>query len=177
MLFSYRLLFLMPNIYLVILFILLFYVSVIITRQVLQIFLLQYNYWRLCKLQLRAKLSIDQVFLLVQVLIEKKLWLYALKELESLDKINLEYKHKYFNAFGFIYDKMHKYNLAKIYYCKALALKKDYCVALYNLARVYEIQKNYNLALITYQSVILYKPDDLNIIRKIDEIKNRDSRI
>lgn len=106
----------------------------------------------------------DYLFDLVTVLLKKRLWFDAIKLLESAQNLSELEKPQYFNALGFVYYSVHKYNIAKFYYLKALKLKKNYIVALQNLAKLYDIAKNYEMAASTYQTVLTYDP--LNKVAK-----------
>jgi len=100
--------------------------------------------------------SIDQLFNLLKILVKKKLWLTCINLMESKKNIPSQNIHQYFNSIGYLYDSMGKYNLAILYYLKALSFKDNYIVALQNLAKIYEKKKNYNLALSAYQSILKY---------------------
>jgi len=106
--------------------------------------------------------SMDELFNLLKILVKKKLWLTSINLMESKKNISSENIHKYFNSIGYLYDSMDKYNLAILYYLKALSFKDNYIVALQNLAKVYEKKKKYTLALSTYQSILKY--DKFNLL-------------
>nr|YP_007878159.1 conserved hypothetical plastid protein [Calliarthron tuberculosum]AGA63770.1 conserved hypothetical plastid protein [Calliarthron tuberculosum] len=166
----------MPNLYFILLVIFLMPFSLIMTWQILQLILLESNYFKLCKKK-TIDLSIDQLFVFVKILIKKRLWFKSLKLLESLEDVDLSYRHKYFNIFGFIYYKIEQYNLAKKYYLKSLYLKNNYLVALQNLAKVHELQKDYSLALKVYNSILSYDSNNKLANIKVARLKSRDSRI
>lgn len=177
MLFSEMYTKLIPSIYCIILLILLFPLFIIITLQLIQIVNLENQFNRLNQKNFTGNLSIDDAFILAKIYIKKKLWLSSIKILESKCLEDLDSKSKYFNVVGFSYYNMKQYDLAKSYYLKALSLKKDYLIALQNLAKIYELTNEVSLALETYNSVLLYDPDNSVIIRNIEILKNRDSRI
>ena len=91
--------------------------------------------------------------------------------MESKKNIASENIHKYFNSIGYLYDSMHKYNLAILYYLKALSFKDNYVLALQNLAKVYEKKKQCTLALSTYQSILKYDKSNLLANEYLKKIK------
>lgn len=100
--------------------------------------------------------SIDELFDMLNILIEKRLWFKAVKLMESGIDIPLNKMHQYFNALGLVYYSMGQYDLARLYYLKALDIKDNYIVALQNLAKVYEKAENYALVLSVYKSILKY---------------------
>lgn len=105
--------------------------------------------------------SVDQLFTLLKILLKKRLWLTSINLMESKRNISSDNLHTYFNAIGYLYDSMNKYNLAILYYLKALSYRNNYIVALQNLAKVYEKKKNDSLALSTYQTLLNYDKSNL----------------
>ena len=94
----------------------------------------------------------------LSVLLKKNLWFDAIRLMEikySLKDIRV---HQYFNSLGFIYYNMQKYDLAKLYYIKALKIQDSYIVGLQNLAKVYEATKDNALMMSTYQSILKLDP-------------------
>lgn len=100
--------------------------------------------------------SVDELFDALKILIEKRLWFKAVKLIESVTNVPVDKMHQYFNALGFIYYSMNQYDLARLYYLKALDVKHNYIIALQNLAKVYEKNKNYALVLSVYKSILKY---------------------
>lgn len=164
-----------PSIYCIILLIFLFPLFILITFQLIQIVNIENQFKKLSQKNLTGYLNNNDVFILAQVCMKKKLWLSSIKILESKSVDNID--PKYFNMIGFSYYSMKQYNLAKVYYLKALDLRKDYLVALQNLAKVYELTKEFSLALQTYSIVLSYDPDNSAAVKSIEKIRNRDSRI
>lgn len=105
--------------------------------------------------------SVEQLFNLLTILVKKKLWLTSINLMESKNNIPNKNIHQYFNSIGYLYDSMSKYNLAILYYLKALSFKDNYIVALQNLAKVYE-KKNSSLAFSTYKDILKY--DEFNLL-------------
>lgn len=85
----------------------------------------------------------DQLFIMLRVLSSKKLWFTSIRLVEEQKDVVHKEIHRYFNAVGFIYYNMQKYDLAKLYYLKSLNEKSDYLIALNNLAKVYEKKNTY----------------------------------
>nr|YP_010728880.1 hypothetical protein P6G75_pgp117 [Lithothamnion corallioides]WEA77123.1 hypothetical protein [Lithothamnion corallioides] len=168
---------LIPSIYCIILLIFLFPLFMIITFQLIQIINIENQFNRLSQKNLAGNLTYDDTFVLVKIYAKKKLWLSSIKVLESSCVDDLDAKCKYCNIIGFSYYSMKQYDLAKSYYLKALNLRKDYLTALQNLAKIYELTKEFSLALETYHTVLLYYPHNSVAVRNIERIKNRDSRI
>ena len=127
----------------------------VISFQVFQSVKLELSFNRLKSKKERLD-SIDELFDMLNILIEKRLWFKAVKLMESFIDIPLNKMHQYFNALGFVYYSMNQYDLARLYYLKALDIKDNYIVALQNLAKVYEKTENYVLVLSVYKSILKY---------------------
>lgn len=166
-----------PSVYCIILFIFLFPLFVVITLQLVYIVNIESQFNKLSQKDLAGDLNNNDTLMLAQIYVKKKLWFSSIKILELRSIENLNSKSRYFNIIGFSYYSMKQYNLAKVYYLKALDLRKDYLVALQNLAKIYELTKEFSLALETYSTVLFYYPDNLFAVKSIKRIKNRDSRI
>nr|AYR05968.1 hypothetical protein [Lithothamnion sp.] len=166
-----------PRIYCTILLIFLFPLFMLITFQLVQIINIEAQFNKLSQKDLAGDLDNDDAFVLAQVYVKKKLWLSSIRLLESKSIENLDSRSKYFNMVGFSYYSMKQYKLAKVYYLRALKLRKDYLIALQNLAKIYELTKEFSLALQTYNAVLFYYPDNSLAVKSIERIRNRDSRI
>ena len=167
---------LLSNIYLFILFLFLFFLSFVITLQIVQLAFLQSNYYKLKKLSF-ISMSDKQRLILVEVLIKKKLWLIALKVLESNYVVGETNNYSYFNTLGFVYYCMNRYDLAEKYYLQAINIKDDYIVALQNLAKLYEVQSNYNLVVKTCKKILSNDSNNTFASIALKKFSNRDSRI
>ena len=104
------------------------------------------------------------------MLIKKNLWLDAIKLIEVCVSNNNMNLHQSMNALGFAYFSIQYYSLAKYYYLEALKSKKDYIVALKNLAFLYKVTKNDTLAKSTYQSIIKYDPANRIAVNYLAEL-------
>lgn len=99
-----------------------------------------------------------QLFDCFSVLVNKKLWFDAIKIMEknyAMKDIGL---HRYFNALGFVYYSIQEYNLAKVYYLRALEIQKSYVMALLNLAKVYKVTREAALLVSTCKTILKYDP-------------------
>lgn len=115
-----------------------------------------------CFYQMRKdRSSIDtdvQLFDYFSILVNKKLWLDAIKIMEKNCAMRDLKLHRYFNALGFVYYSIQEYNLAKIYYLRALEIQKSYVVAMLNLAKVYQATQEEVLLVSTFRTVLDYDP-------------------
>lgn len=166
-----------PGIYCMILFIFLFPLFIVITLQLVYIISIENQFNKLSHKNLTGGLDGDDIFVLAQICTKKKLWFSSIKILESKSMGNLNFNSQYFNMIGFSYYSMKQYSLAKAYYLKALDLREDYLIALQNLAKIYELTKQFSLALETYNAILFYYPDNSFAVKNIEKIRNRDSRI
>lgn len=112
----------------------------------------------------------QQFFVFLSALVKKKLWFDAIKFIEASKSVAQEADHQYFNALGFVYYNMKKYDLAQIYYTEALNVKKDYVMALQNLVKVYEVLQDRPRMLSTYQCILRYDPSN-RIARQYLEVQ------
>lgn len=167
---------LIADIYFCILLSILAPMSLVTTWQVSQLMFAESNYKYFKRMKL-CDLTDIQILSFVRILVKKRLWFVAIKLLESRSRINTEHLHRYFNATGFLYHSMYQYDLARVYYIKAVRIKSSYTIALQNLARVYEIQKKYNLAASTYNTVLNYDSSNKTARFGVSRMNNRDSRI
>lgn len=94
----------------------------------------------------------------LSVLLKKNLWFDAIRLMEIKCSLKDLRMHQYFNSLGFIYYNMQKYDLAKLYYIKALNIHGSYIVGLQNLAKAYEATKDTVLMMSTYQSILKLDP-------------------
>lgn len=131
---------LIPHIYLLLMLNLLIVFSALISFQVFQSIKLELSFNQL-NLRNDNNYGMEELFDALKILIDKRLWFKSIKLIESTTNITMDNMPKYFNAIGFIYYNMNKYDLACLYYLKALSLKDNYLVALQNLAKVYEKKK------------------------------------
>ena len=164
---------LLPNVYFLLILIFLFPLSLVITSQLFKIVLREVN---LCILyeDNKANYTFNELFVLLKAFINKRLWFKSLELLEENHNILVGNMHQYFNAIGFIYYNMSQYNLAQLYYLKAVNLKEDYLIALQNLARLYHQQKKYMLAVSTYKSILLYDKHNLVACHYLQKQKTND---
>lgn len=167
---------LIPDLYFILLLFFLIPFSFFVTSQLIQLISLENHYRQVFKQKSKYYLSEYFIFV-VKILVEKRLWFVSIHFLESIASSDLKDSHRYFNIMGFIYYKMGEYNLAKEYYLKAISVKNDYILGLQNLAKVYEVEKAYDLALITYNSILSYDPENLLAQANVSELNSRDSRI
>ncbi len=99
-------------------------------------------------------------FGVLNTLARKKLWFESIKWIESRSNLQISKMHQYFNALGFVYYNMQRYDLAKLYYIEALEFKKDYIVALQNLAKLYEVLDDGKSAMSAYKRILKYDPSN-----------------
>lgn len=165
-----------PNLYFIVLILFLIPLSFLVTIQLVQLILLESRYRQFSNYEDKYSLACDYLFI-VKILVAKRLWFSSIQLLEHINHTNLKDSHLYFNIFGFIYYKIGEYNLAKEYYIKAVAIKNNYLLGLQNLAKVYEIEKSYDLALMTYTSILSYDPENVLAQASLIRLKSRDSRI
>lgn len=132
----------MPYIYFLVLLIFLVLYSLFITVQLYKFIKLEL-FFKKSLLKNIGLYNIDQLFIVLRVLSSKRLWFTSIRVVEEQKDIVRKEIHRYFNAVGFIYYNMQKYDLAKLYYLKSLNEKSDYLVALNNLAKVYEKKNTY----------------------------------
>lgn len=132
----------MPYIYFLVLLVFLVIYSLFITVQLYKFIKLEL-FFKKKLLKNIGPYNIDQLFIVLRVLSFKKLWFTSIRVVEEQKDVVRKEVHRYFNAVGFIYYNMQKYDLAKLYYLKSLNEKSDYLVALNNLAKVYKKKKTY----------------------------------
>ena len=132
----------MPYIYFLVLLVFLVLYSLFITVQLYKFIKLEL-FFKKKLLKNIGPYNIDQLFIVLRVLSFKKLWFTSIRVVEEQKDVVRKEVHRYFNAVGFIYYNMQKYDLAKLYYLKSLNEKSDYLVALNNLAKVYKKKKTY----------------------------------
>lgn len=137
----------------------LFPLCIVLTFQLFTMLVREFSFY-LLSYKKEVDYSFNELFVLLKILVNKKLWFKSIKLLERQKGLVKENMHQYFNSMGFIYYNMKQYNLAQLYYLKAVNFKKDYLVALQNLAKVYDKQKKYVLAISTYESILLYDKDN-----------------
>ena len=125
-----------------ILLIFLFLYSSLITWQIYRSIKLEF-FIRRTLLEGTKSCNVEELFLILRALASKKLWFNSLKLAESQISMPAEKEHHYFNALGFVYQNMEKYDLAKLYYLRSLQKQKNYPIALKNLARLNEKKKDY----------------------------------
>lgn len=130
----------MPYIYFSVLLVFLVLYSVFITFQVYKLISLELSFKKIVLKKIDSN-NMDQLFNTLRILLYKRLWLKAIKLLEYPKNVPQISIHKYFNAVGFVYYSMEKYDLAKLYYLRSLSKKDDYLAVLNNLAKVYEKKK------------------------------------
>lgn len=146
-----------PNLYFALVLLALTPLSCFIAFQLFQVFKVD-----ICFYQIRQESAVintdERLFGCLSVLVKKKLWFDAIKLMEKnylLKNLSLQ---RYFNALGFVYHNMQEYNLAQLYYVRALEIQEDYLVALKNLAKVYKLKKEPALLLSTYRSILKHDP-------------------
>lgn len=159
-----------PYTYFLLLMIFLVSFSFLISFQLVDIFRIELIFYKLNKINPDHH-SADQLFTLLKILVNKKLWFTSINLMESRKDISSIKMYQYFNAIGYIYDKMEKYNLSSLYYLKAIDIKKDYIIALQNLAKIYE-KTNSTLAISLYKTILKY--DSINKrANKYIQLKNK----
>ena len=151
----------LPNVYFLFILILLLLLFFLITFQLWKIIIREISFYFLNKKR-QTEYSIDELFILLKILINKKLWFQSIKLMEANKNIQVKNMHRYCNFIGLIYYNMKQYGLAQAYYLKAINLKKDYVIALQNLAKLYDKQKQYDLAVSIYKSILIY--DKYNVV-------------
>lgn len=144
-----------PSIYFLLVLTFLFPLFILITYQLVKIILREITLYFLYKRR-ETNYTFNQLVTVLKMLVDKSLWFESIKLLEVNQSIPMKSMHQYFNFIGFIYYCMRQYDLAQLYYLKAINLKKNYVIALQNLAKVYDKQKKYMLAMLTYKSILLY---------------------
>lgn len=78
-----------------------------------------------------------------------------------------------YNTLGFTYYKLKQYEHAVYYYRQAIRLLPDYTLALTNLGIVYERQKLYKEAYITYAKVLKYDFKNKTAYSRLQFVKSR----
>ena len=132
---------LIPYIYFLFLLSFLFLYAFFITVQLYDFIKLEWLYNKLNGNNVNNE-NMDHLFNLLKVLLYKRLWFTSIQHLEKQRNIPEAYMHQYFNAIGFIYYSMRKYDLAKLYYLRSLSKKDSYITAWQNLSKVYERVKD-----------------------------------
>lgn len=152
---------LIPNVYLLILLVVLVFMTVVITKQVVNIFGADYKYFRL-RYQSRSLLIDSKQYLIFsQILVLKKLWFEAIQFLE-LSSLEMQDQDAYcLNTFGFIYESLGDYSLAEKYYLDATLSTSCYLVALRNLAHIYIMNQKEDLAYLVYVKILSCDPDNM----------------
>ena len=145
----------MPNLYFILMLVILLFFGVFITIQLFNISIAERLLFK-SKQTCISSVQTKELFNLVKILILKKLWFTSIKLLEAHKVLSKDQMHKYFNIFGFIYYQMRQYDLAQLYYLKAIKVKSDYVVALQNLLKIYEKKKNQILIDITCTTILRY---------------------
>ena len=125
----------MPYIYFCVLLIFLFLYSFFITLQLYRSIKFELAFRKIVLIQ-NEICSWNQLFYNLRILSYKKLWFRSIKLVESQIVVPNDKEHQYFNAVGFIYQSMKKYELAKLYYLRSLDRKKNYLTALKNLLKM-----------------------------------------
>lgn len=168
---------LIPKVYFIILSIFLMPLVIMITDQVIKIFVREGQLEILRRRQLDQNCTPKDLFNLAKLYTLRKQWFSSICILELCLQTTVEHKCIYFNALGFCYYNLKHYDSAKDYYMKAIHCKKDYVLALNNLAKVYLSTENYREALRTYESILNYNPDFMHVKENIENLRSRDSRI
>lgn len=146
-----------PSLYFALVLLALIPLSCLVAFQLFQVLKRDmYFYWM--RQKIAAINTDDRLFGYLSVLVKKKLWLDAIKVMEKKYVLKNLTLHRYFNALGFIYYSMQEYNLAQLYYLRALEIQEDYLVALQNLAKIYKLKKETTLLMSTYRSILKYDP-------------------
>nr|AYR06573.1 hypothetical protein [Rhodogorgon sp.] len=167
----------MPKIYFMFLYVFLLPFVVLITIQMVRIFMREYWLVILKRQQFNQNFTGDDMFNLARLYTSKKEWFSCIRTLESSLQNGLQNKYVYLNALGFCYYSMGYYDLAKNYYVNAINSKNDYTLALSNLAKVYVATKNHDKALKVYEVLLKYDPDYKHAKDNFESLRNRDSRI
>ena len=165
-----------PNLYFILLLFFLIPIFYFVTSQIVQLIVLENLHSQFSKYEISNNLT-TYYLSIVKILITKRLWFQSIQVLESINNLELQDRHIYFHTIGFIYYKMGEFNLAKEYYLKTISIKQDYLLALRNLAKIYELEKQYSLAFNIYSSILLYDSDNILAKEKMLKLKSRDSRI
>jgi len=129
-----------PYLYFILILLFLIPFSVLVSLQLFQLIKFELSFNELKQID-SDNYSMDQLFNLLTILLKKQLWLNSIHLMESRKNIPSKNIHQYFNSIGYLYDSMDQYNLAILYYLKALSSQEDYIIALQNLAKVYVMKK------------------------------------
>ena len=151
---------LISNIYLLILLVILVFMTLVITRQVVDICIIDYRYWFFKRRSISLLIDSKEYARFSRTLVIKKLWFEAIEFLE-LTIVKLRYRDPYcLNTFGFIYESLGDYYLAEKYYLDATLSTSCYLVALLNLANIYIINKKEYSAYLVYRDILDCCPDN-----------------
>ena len=151
---------LISNIYLLILLVILIFMTLVITKQVIDISIIDYKYWLLNRRSLSLLVDSKEYLIFSRILVLKKLWFEAIEFLE-LTSVRMNHRDSYFlNTFGCIYESLGNYSLAEKYYLDATVSDTCCLVALRNLANIYiKTEKEY-LAYLVYANILDCDPNN-----------------
>nr|AYR06372.1 hypothetical protein [Renouxia sp.] len=167
----------MPKVYFITLSVCLMPFVIIITNQVVKVFVREGRLRILRRRQLSKNCTLDDRFNLAKLYTLRKQWFSSIRILEFCLQNKVEHKYIYLNALGFCYYNIKHYDSARDYYIKAIHYKKDYTLALNNLAKTYLSTENYSEALRIYELILDYSPDCMRVKENIKSLRSRDSRI
>nr|YP_009541955.1 hypothetical protein [Neogoniolithon spectabile]AYR06164.1 hypothetical protein [Neogoniolithon spectabile] len=160
----------MPNIYLLVLFVILFPLAFLVTWQILNMVYIEYIYLSLQKKYIADSLSSIEYLNFIKVLVIKKLWFDAIRFLELRPYMNKECLSRCLNTLGFIYESITEYGLAEQYYFEAVNSKSCYLVAMQNLAKIYDLKKKNHLAIAIYKYILRCDPKNVIAKRRISSL-------
>lgn len=161
----------LPYIYFVFMLLFLIPLSVFVVSQLLCLIKVSIDLYNLSRFKSDILSSHTGLFSILRLLTDRRLWFDSIKLMELNRSSSQLQMHKYFNALGFVYYSMQKYDLAKFYYLQSLAVQDKYIVALQNLAKVYDTLRDTESALLIYKRVLDQDPGNKTAIRYIDSFK------
>lgn len=135
---SYNNLILIPRLYLFILFFVLLLICLVLTVQIINLIVREKQIVKFGTQLNDDSISINNLLALAKMYTLKKSWFSCIQLFEKRLLCDQHCLYIYCNAIGFCYYSMKFYDLSKTYYMYSISLKKDYSLALNNLAIVYK---------------------------------------
>lgn len=123
--------------------------------------------------------SSEETFQLGVILLKKKLFTQAVKNLEKARKTwdgEPEELAQVHNALGFAYSNMEKGNMAIDNYKKALEMQPGYVTAWNNLGSAFEKARDWKNAYNAYNEALTYSPDNKVAREKADSLREKAAR-
>ncbi|MFP4123737.1 tetratricopeptide repeat protein [Coleofasciculus sp.] len=166
----------LPQIYLIILLVLLGVAALAVIRQVFKTRKIESTLSKLEQKLQKERGSVQDYYELGSIYLDKKLFAQAVilfqKALKAPDasETNLAPVH---NALGFAYFAQDQYDIAIRQYKEALKLEPDYVTALNNLGHVYERKQLTAQALEAYETALKHEPKNDTAKRRAESLRKR----